>query len=252
MSGVRSAARAPLKKCRLDVFERQLGVFVRRWWSAGRSGGRRLTLPASLATMPVCGSSIDDVDGEQRAERVFVGLGDVDGALAACGRASGVATSTVPILAASGQLWGASRSGSVAAGSGADQADLGLGAGAEAVGGRGVERHPLRQGDGGVLQVGGGEAAVGRGSSPGSSAHSSLWGWCRSKSRPRGAVGEVGGRLGRDRRLELEAVAAVEAGRCRAAFLCGDGRWRCRRCRGFRWSRRGARFPAVRCRRSAG
>ena len=86
------------------------------------------------------------------------------------------------------------------------EADLLRDAGLEAVGLGGVDRHPGWKGDNGVAEGGGGPAAerfgVGR-----------LLGLVEADVEAGGAVGQIGGRAHRDRRLEGELVAA------------GDGDW---------------------------
>ena len=128
VGGVIRAPRAPPKRWRLTSSSGSWGFSVKRVvsWPVCGSGS---TSPASLAT--IAGLFVFDhqVDREQRAEGVVEGLGEVDGAVqrfeasaspsgsffdfvfgVACCTSSGEVTSTVPILAASGQLWGAWRS----------------------------------------------------------------------------------------------------------------------------------------------
>ena len=77
VGGVISEALAPEKRCRLHVFERELGVF--------RKAGGELTgvgvgfdPPGELCDRARVGVFEHEVDRQQRAELVFVGLGEVD------------------------------------------------------------------------------------------------------------------------------------------------------------------------------
>ena len=202
-----------------DVFEGELGVFADQ---VGQLAGLRVGFDADgeLGDRARGGIVDREVDGEQRAEGVGEGLGQVD--RSAEGTGDGVAFgiglqdgAVFGVLAEQGCLHlEAADLGGVGAGSGAalevdrggadlgSEADLGARAGGAAVGLGGVGDEARGEGDGGVFERGGGELF-----------ELGVLGLVEVEVEAGGAVGEVGGRGRLDRRGEVERVAAREGDR---------------------------------------
>ena len=208
----------------IDVFDRQLRVVGEV--GGELAGGRvRFDTAGELGDDAGLGVLDVEVEGEERAERIVIGGGEIDRAVQGLGErlaALGVEDQFVFSVAlgehGTGDVDGAELGG-VGAGRRVrvevdpigGKTDLVGRAGGEAVGLGGVDGHPRRQGDDGVA-----EGAGGAGCGLAVLAEAVFLGHMEVEVEARGRVDRVGGGGGGDRRLEFDRAAVADRGRVAA------------------------------------